>query len=130
MAVSTMPDIAARLARFDPAASQRQALDDAAGRIAEAVRTVLSQRPGGEHQMPWLRSGELRDSIAHSADENRAVIGSTSAVARYQEEGTKSDPPRPFLAPVAARLEDSVRAEIAGVIVEAIRSALSDKPRL
>jgi HK97 gp10 family phage protein len=48
---------------------------------------------------PLLRTGELRDSIEAEAKGDKAVVGSTSDIALYQELGTDKIPPRPFLGP-------------------------------
>lgn len=120
-----LAELAARLARFDAEPVHRQALADAASWIEAAVQQALSHPPGGEHDAPWLRSGELRDSIAHQADATHAVIGSTSAVARYQEMGTRRDPPRPFLAPQAAALAPTVAEAIGAAVAQAIRATVA-----
>lgn len=121
--MAKLAEISARLGRIELEPVHRRALEEAARRIEAAVRSMLSHPPGGEHDMPWLRSGELRSSIAHEVDANCAEIGSTSMVALYQEVGTRSAPPRPFLAPVAAALGEP----IAEAVVETIRAALADK---
>lgn len=123
--MTSLAELAARLERFDVEPTQRQALDDAASRMEAAVREALSHAPGGEHDLPWVRSGELRDSIAHQADASRAVIGSDSMVARYQELGTRHDPPRPFLAPQAAALGPSVAEAIGAAVAQAIRATVA-----
>lgn len=52
---------------------------------------------------PLMRTGDLRDSIGHAAEENELSVGSTSEVAPYQEYGTPNAmypiPPRPFIGP-------------------------------
>ena len=60
-------------------------------------------RQGYSPDEPLLRTGELRDSISHEVSGLEAVIGSTSDIALYQELGTSSIPPRPFLGPAAFR---------------------------
>lgn len=51
---------------------------------------------------PLLRTGEMRGSIESDAEKGDfwvdGVIGSNDKVALYQEMGTKTIPPRPFLA--------------------------------
>lgn len=98
----------------------REALSQAAERLAEGVKAVLSHFPGEDHAAPWLRTGTLRESVTCQATDNMAVIGSSNPVAVYQELGTSSIPPRPFLAPVAA--EEA--GEIAHGIADLIRAAL------
>ena len=46
---------------------------------------------------PLLRSGELRDSIHHEAEDWEGIVGSTSEIMLYQELGTSRIPPRPVL---------------------------------
>jgi len=125
--MANLAEISARLGRIDLEPVHWQALEEAAQRIEAAVRSMLSHPPGREHDMPWLRSGELRSSIAHEADAEGATIGSTSMVAVYQEVGTRSDPPRPFLPPVAATLGEPVAETIGEAVVEAICGALVGK---
>lgn len=50
---------------------------------------------------PLLRTGELRESIEVEAQGDKAVVGSRSDIAMYQELGTSKIPPRPFLGPAA-----------------------------
>ena len=52
---------------------------------------------------PLLRTGELRDSIQYEIDMSRfeAIIGSKSPIAAFQEFGTKTIPPRPFIGTAA-----------------------------
>ena len=123
--MANLAEISARLGRIELETVHRRALEEAAQRIEAAVRSMLSHPPGWEHDTPWLRSGELRSSIAHEADADGATIGSTSIVALYQEVGTRNDPPRPFLAPVAAALGEPVAEAIGDEVVETIRAALA-----
>jgi len=70
--------------------------------LADAtVEDRISQ--GYSPDEPLLRTGELRESISHEVSGLEAVIGSTSDIALYQELGTASIPPRPFLGPAAFR---------------------------
>jgi len=113
-------EFARRLAALDLDAVQREALAQARERLADAVRARLATPPGGPHTAPWMRNGALYDSIAGESDARRVVVGSTSAVARYQELGTRFDPPRPFLAPAAAALAPEIAADIAARLAQAI----------
>lgn len=56
-------------------------------------------RKGFTPDDPLLRTGELRDSIEHQVSGTEAVIGTPDIVALYQEQGTSTIPPRPFLGP-------------------------------
>ena len=52
---------------------------------------------------PLLRTGELRDSIGHEVRGRSVAIGSDLDIAIYQEMGTATIPPRPFLRIAAFR---------------------------
>lgn len=121
--MSRILDIANALGSLDCKALQQDCLERAAARIEDAVRQALSRSPGETHTAPWQQSGALRDSIAHSVEGAQAVIGSTSDVAVYQELGTRTDPPRPFLAPAGAELGDDVAESIGAAFAEALRQA-------
>jgi HK97 gp10 family phage protein len=58
-------------------------------------------RLGYPSDAPLLRTGDLKDSITHEIDGLEAVIGSQSDIAEYQEFGTNTIPPRPFIGPAA-----------------------------
>ena len=117
--------IADALGSVDGEALQRDSLDRAAARITDAVRRALSRSPGEDHVAPWLQSGALRDSLGHSVEGTQVVIGSTSDVALDQEQGTRTDPPRPFLAPAAAALGEDIANEIGAAFAHALRQALA-----
>jgi phage gpG-like protein len=55
------------------------------------------ERKGFPPNEPLLRTGELRDSIEHSAGVETAYVGSNLNIAVYQELGTSRIPPRSFL---------------------------------
>ena len=112
------------LARIDLAAAQLGALAAEADQLAGAVRSSLSHPPGADHATPWLRTGALQASIASQASEERGRDRLHRSVAVYQERGTRTVPPRPFLAPAgAAGAEDAAR-RIGRAIVDAIKEAL------
>jgi hypothetical protein len=60
-----------------------------------------------------LRTGALRDSIGHDVDGTTVIVGSLSDVAVDQELGTRTDPPRPFLASTAAGAAEGLAETIA-----------------
>jgi hypothetical protein len=77
--------------------------------LADATQHEREQE-GFAPNEPLLRTGELRDSISamvemHGPDRGRAVVGSDSDIAVWQELGTRSIPPRSFLAASAMRSE-------------------------
>lgn len=114
-------DLAARLSRAALDEALARAIDSAAARLADAVRANLSHAAGESDDYPALRTGELRDSIDHASDGQAAVVGSMSRVALFQELGTATDPPRPFLAPAAAALGAELAREIGAAAADALR---------
>lgn len=125
MRVDGLQGLADRLARLDLTATEHAALEQAAGVLQDAVRQNLSHRPGDPHDTPWLRSGALRRSITHTLRGTEAVIGSADPVAVDQECGTRTDPPRPFLAPAAATGADGLVTGIAAAVFSRLRAALT-----
>ena len=122
--IADLAELSDRLARLNMSETQHDALEQAASQLEDAVRDSLSHPPGSAHATPWLRTGTLRTSIQHNADENSAAIGSSDAVAVDQEQGTKIVPPRPFLAPAAAACAEQIAQDIANAIVTSIRQAV------
>lgn len=57
---------------------------------------------------PLLRTGGMRESIGVTVEGNVAAIGSASEIALYQEQGTATIPPRPFLGPAGFNSKESV----------------------
>jgi hypothetical protein len=109
-----------RLGHLDIEGAIHDALTSAAEIVEARVTEVLSHPPGPDHSVPWLRSGSLRASIAHQTEGTVSVIGSTSDVAVDQELGTRSIPPRPFLAPTAAAASADVAASIAATLAKSL----------
>lgn len=64
--------------------------------LAESTKADRVRR-GFSANEPELRTGSLRNSIGHRADDHGVTLGSTSPIAPYQEHGTSSIPPRPFI---------------------------------
>jgi phage gpG-like protein len=77
------------------------------------------ERQGFTANDPLLRTGELRDSIEHSADRHEARIGSNLDIAIYQELGTSKIPPRSFLKETMVRKIDEIQEIIGQNIVAA-----------
>lgn len=113
--------LAEALARLDFSAAQRDALEQAAQQLETSVRQTLSHRPGEDHSAPWLRTGSLRESIGHDASETVAAIGASDPVAVYQELGTRSVPPRPFLAPAASAQAEGIAHSIGDAVAQVLR---------
>jgi phage gpG-like protein len=102
-----------RLSRLDLGQVVADSLDSAARELESKVVDVLSMAPGQDHSAPWLQTGALRASISHHTDGMIAVVGSSCDVAVDQELGTKTDPPRSFLASTAAGAAEDLVAAIA-----------------
>lgn len=80
--------------------------------LAEAtVQDRLSK--GYTPDDPLLREGDLRASIAVTAQAETVVVGSPSEIALYQDVGTDTIPPRPFMGPAAIASKQAVAEEIA-----------------
>jgi phage gpG-like protein len=80
---------------------------------------------------PLLDTGQLRDSISayvqmHDDEHGRAVVGSDSEIAVYQELGTSRIPPRSFLMMSAKRSEKDLQKIVRKYIHAAWRSASHD----
>jgi HK97 gp10 family phage protein len=69
---------------------------------------------------PLLRKGDLRDSIEHEVEGREAVVGSKSDIAGYQEFGTETIPPRPFIGPAAFKNKENIQKILGHAIVEGI----------
>ena len=110
----------ARLERLELEAAARHGLLAAGAHVAESARAMLSTPPGGPHAAPWLRTGALRDSITVGEADSGVVVASTSDVAVHQELGTRTMPPRPFLAPVAAATAGDVAARVADAVCDEV----------
>lgn len=116
MLVRGLRDAGARLDHLDVGQAIVDALEIATQDLEARVVDVLSELPGQVHSAPWLQSGALRASIGHDIDGAVAVVGSSSDVAVDQELGTRTDPPRPFLASTAADAADDLVASIAAAL--------------
>lgn len=112
------------LETLDLSPVQQSALAAEAEQMAGAVREALSHSPGTDHETPWFRTGELRDSIVSEATGDEAVVASSAPVAVFQEHGTATVPPRPFLAPVAAAGAARAADVVAEAVVTHIREVL------
>lgn len=114
-------DLARRLAQLDVPSTAHSMLVREANALVGSVRSALSQSPGGPHAAPWLRTGELHDSIATATEGDTVVVGSTSPVAAWQENGTTHMRPRPFLAPVARDAAEAIADEVGTAVAELLR---------
>lgn len=71
---------------------------------------------------PLLRTGYLRDSIEYEIDmpNLEAIIGSKYDVAAFQEFGTRTIPPRPFIGPAMFKNMDTIAQILGEVAVRGI----------
>ncbi len=74
-------------------------------------------RQGFSPLEPLLRTGTLRDSYSSTTSGGEAVIGSTSDIALWQEQGTEHIPPRPVLGPAAFESKAKIGALGASIMV-------------
>lgn len=119
--VKGLPELAALLRGIDADAVAAAALRRGAEQLAGTVRADLSDTGGNPRDLPRMVSGVLRDSIGVSAAGAAAVVGSTSEVALFQEAGTRTIPPRPFLAPAAARQAATIAHDVGAAVAAAFR---------
>ncbi len=112
------------LQALDLGAVRRSVGQAIAQQIEAAVVDSLSHRPGDEHGNPWERTGALRASIASEVTANAIVVGSTDPTAVFQEEGTRTVPPRPFLAPAGSAAATGAIQALGTATAEALREAL------
>ena len=77
---------------------------------------------------PLLRDGTLRDSIEIKSSGGEAVVGSASDIALYQEQGTKTIPPRPFLGPAAYASKHKIGVLSANIMLAWIGGGQWRKP--
>lgn len=76
---------------------------------------------------PLLETGAMRDSIGYTVEPIRdgylITVGARDAKAVHHEFGTAKIPPRPFLAPAAARAAPDLPARYAQTVIGALTSA-------
>lgn len=86
-----------------------------------ADATLAHHASMGVGDTPLMVTGELYASIEHESVGGSAVIGTKMDVGAYQEFGTDTIPPRPFMGPAAFTSKGKVekimaRAVVAGLI--------------
>lgn len=77
-------------------------------------------RKGYSEDEPLLRTGDLRDSIQSEVKVLEGIVGSKDPVATYQEFGTATIPPRPFIGPAAFENKDKIKAIVGLAAFEGI----------
>lgn len=78
---------------------------DAWAPLAESTKADRI-RQGYSEDEPLFRSGELKDSIESEIVGLAAIVGTKSEIGLWQEVGTASIPPRPFIGPAYVRKID------------------------
>ena len=130
---------ARRTALAAGAESMRQACSDAIGRdggpdgswpdLGEG--TLRNKREA--HQLGRISpqdqlyaTGQLKASfvVVEQRDADTLVVTSTDPVARYHEQGTAEMPPRPVMAPIAAKMGEDVARRVGQAAADAIQAAL------
>lgn len=85
---------------------------NAVGLKAESYAKVELSKPkphkNGEVR-PNVKSGRLRNSISHTAQNNTVYIGTSVEYARYVELGTSRSPAYPYLKPAATQHGDEYK---------------------
>lgn len=97
--------------------------------LAESTEAEKA-RKGYALDAPLLRDGTLRDSIEHEVVDREAVIGSKSDIAYYQEFGTATIPPRPFIGPAAFKNKKNIQHILGAAIVEGVTGGQLIHPSL
>ena len=120
----TLPQLRQALAGLDLSARLEHSLAGEAARLANVAREDLATLPGGPHTHPWKQTGTLHDSVSHRVEGPIAEIGSPSPIARYQEHGTETLPPRPTFGPLATREGAAVAQALAQTAHDTLTIAL------
>lgn len=107
-----------KLGHFQPAVGGFKAW---ASPLAERTQRERKEQ-GFTPNDPLLRSGAMRDDIDYEVDVvvGRVVIGSTLDKAVWNELGTSSAPPRPFLGPAAYESRHEIAALVTAAFLEDI----------
>lgn len=90
-------------------------------------------RKGYPADAPLLRTGEMRDSISHTAEGGKVVVGAEDEKMVYHEFGTEHIPPRPVLGPALYMNQNRILIGLARVSASWVgglswkREPISDK---
>lgn len=87
-------------------------------------------RKGFSPDDPLLRTGDLRRSYGRKVAGATAVVGSTSPIALYQEQGTSTIPPRAVVGPAAIASRDAIGRVAATTLIAWISGTSYVKPRI
>ena len=89
---------------------------------AELADSTKSDRvsKGFTENDPGLRTGEMRESIRHVADDHEVVIGSDDDKMVWFEVGTAKQPPRSVLGVAVIHKEKEIQHHLGGSVVSAL----------
>jgi len=87
--------------------------------LADSTKQDRSSKGYPENE-PLLRDGTLRDSIEHEVQGGELVVGSKLDIAEYQEFGTKTIPPRPFIGPAAFSAKKHIEETLGLAVLHAL----------
>lgn len=87
-------------------------------------------RKGFTPDDPLLRTGGLRKSYGHVTDGAVAVVGSSSLIALYMEQGTSKMPPRAVVGPAAVASSEAIGRVAATTLIAWVSGAGWVKPRI
>lgn len=87
-------------------------------------------RKGFTPDDPLLRTGGLRSSYGRKVNGAVAVVGSTSPIALYQEQGTSTIPPRAVVGPAVIASRDAIGRVAATTLIAWISGTSYVKPRI
>lgn len=94
---------------------------DAWAPLAESTKSDRV-RQGYSEDEPLLRSGELRDSIESEVVGLAAIVGTKSEIGLWQEVGTASIPPRPFIGPAYVRKIEPLMESVGMAISQSFKA--------
>ncbi|WP_337037041.1 hypothetical protein [Pantoea agglomerans] len=94
---------------------------DAWAPLAESTKADRI-RQGYSEDEPLFRSGELKDSIDSEIVGLAAIAGTKSEIGLWQEVGTASIPPRPFIGPAYVRKIDPLIEMVGWVISRSLKA--------
>lgn len=95
------------LGSYQPAVGPFNAWDS----LADSTKADRTAKGFSEDE-PLLRSGELRDSIQSEVIGLAAIVGTKEEKGLWQEVGTETIPPRPFIGPAYVRKIDDLMGAV------------------
>jgi hypothetical protein len=119
-----LKEFAWRLGTVDPRALALDALAEAGGMLADAVRVRLGGTPSGVQHDARGRDNVPNAGIESVLREGGAVVGSKHKIVAAQERGSAVLPPQPVLAPTAAEMGNAVVAMVGAQVSKQLRTSL------